>query len=312
MCYALFMHQQLNNSASFARFRYTTSELLLLVVAGGLVCTAIAHVLVSPIGASALMLAAAAIVALVHERATTRRRVRELGERLNDAASLEKLEVMGANDGTALDRALNRIIQQAREQAREASDPWPLFVQPQQPAVGEGQTVAVLVIGARQGVAEPFTPEHLGWLAQTTKAVLEASGSAKPSIQMQNDGTLLVTCGGQPAQPVTATVNQALSIAQLLSADSQLRLGLSCGVARLCTVSEVEPTLVGAPFEEATRLYRMAAAWHEYQLLCAEPIALLARAFPSQRTPLKLTHPLAPALPVYALDLSPRPVTMSA
>ncbi len=306
------MHQHFNNSVSFARFRYTTSELLLLAVAGGLVCTAIAHVLVSPIGACAMMLAVAAIVALVHERAATRRRVHELGERLNDAASLEKLEVGGANDVTALDRALNRIIQQAREQAREASDPWPLFVQPQQPAIGEGQTVAVLVVGARQGTAERFTPEHLGWLAQTTKAVLATGDSANLSIRMQNDGTLLVTCGGQQAQSVSATVHQALTIAQVLSADSQLRLGLSCGMARLCTVSEVEPTLVGAPFEEATRLYRMAAAWHEYQLLCAEPIALLARAFPSQRTPLKLTRPLAPALPVYALDLASRPVAMSA
>ncbi|PLS79856.1 MAG: hypothetical protein CYG59_11070 [Chloroflexi bacterium] len=306
------MYRHLHNRVPYTRFRYTTSELLLLAVAIGLVWTALSHVLVSPIAACAMLLAVAAIVALVHERASTRLRVRQLGERLNDVETLEKLEVVGASDVADLERALNRMIQQSREQAREAPAPLPVFAQPQAPVVGEGQTVAVLVIGARQGVVEPFTAEHLGWLAQTTKAVAQASGAENASIRMQNDGTLVVTCGAQEAQPVVVTVRQALGIAQALSSDPQLRTGLSCGTARLCTAADVAPTLVGAPFEEATRLYRMAASWHEYQLLCAEPIALLARSFSSQRTSLKLTHPLAPALPVYALDLASTPVAMSA
>ena len=104
----------------------------------------------------------------------------------------------------------------------------------------------------------------------------------------------------------------AASARALAASDPDVRFGLSCGQGRLWALPDIGPTIIGAPLEEAVRLYRMAAAWHEYRLLCAEPIALLAHSFNSQRTPLELTYHTLPTLPIYAVELQSAAIAVSA
>jgi hypothetical protein len=71
--------------------------------------------------------------------------------------------------------------------------------------------------------------------------------------------------------------------------------------------------VIGSPLEEAIRLHRLAATWHEYRMLCPEPVALLLRTrVAGHRTPLQLTAPNAPAMPVYSLDLAPGVIALGA
>lgn len=304
------MLRQMHHSAIFVRFRFTASEFLLLVAAAGLVCASVVQFVVAPVGSGAMVLAAVAIVALVHERANTRQMVRLLGERLGETPTLSKLEVGGVSDLEMLDHALNRMIQRARIQAQAADAVRPEVKAPSID-IGEPRMVAVLSIGTRNRDGNGFAVKQIESLLRTAQLAqqLDAAGL---TLHLQSDGVLFVAWGLHVQQPVTLSVRQALELVQALSSDVELRFGLSCGMVRLCSGVGVAAMPIGAPFEDSARLYRMAAAWHEYHLLAAEPVALLARPFDSQRTTLKLTHVAAPALPVYAINLTASAVAMSA
>ena len=279
---------------------------MLLVVAAGLLSAALLQLAIAPLGSGAMVLAAVAVVALVHERSSTRHTVRLLSERLSQAATLDKLEVVDTGNVAALEHALNRIIQQVREHA-EASRA------AAQPAKDDGSRMAaVLSIGVRPDMAGEWAGE---WVERVlgAPALARAITDGAATASVESDGTLVVVCGGREAQPATHSMQQALAIAQALAGEHALRFGLSCGQVRVCAAAGIAPKIIGAPCAEAIRLARMAVAWHEYELLAAEPVALLARAFRSQRTPLTLTSVAAPALPVYTLELtSNQSVAMSA
>lgn len=296
----------------FARFSLTWTENLLLCVAIILAVAAVLAVLVSSLSAIVLLLAAAAIVALVRERVTYRQTLRALAERLDDLDTLSKLEVNSSHSAGVIDQALNRAIQRAREQSRHSSSQPTLRVIPPAATADVPVTVAVLSIDLRRAESDLYTSAYAEYLAAVADAATQATRQTWASLQAQGDGTLLLTFGVQPEQPVALSLRHALDVAlTLASSFADLRFGLSCGSARLCSLSGVGQTIVGAPLEDAVRLSRMAASWHEYNLLCTEPTALLARTIPSQRTPLQLTHTAMPTLPVYALELDSA-VAMSA
>lgn len=296
----------------FARFSLTWTENLLLCVAIILGVAAVLAVLVSSLSAIVLLLAAAAIVALVRERVTYRQTLRALAERLDDLDTLSKLEVNSSHSAGVIDQALNRAIQRAREQSRHSSSQPTLRVIPPAATTDSPVIVAVLSIDLRRADSDLYTSAYAEYLAAVADAATQATRQTWASLQAQGDGTLLLIFGVQPEQSVALSLRHALDVAlTLASSFADLRFGLSCGSARLCSLSGAGQMIVGAPLEDAVRLSRMAASWHEYNLLCTEPTALLARTVPSQRTPLQLTHTAMPTLPVYALELDSA-VAMSA
>lgn len=305
------MFRSVQNPVGVTQIRLTSSEIMLVAVASGLLFAAVVNVLSDPVVAGAMVLAAVAIGALVHERVMTRRMARTLAERLNAVATLDKLEVSGANDAASLDHALNRIIQQAREQAQRTAAEWPAD-EPVTTALPVSRSVAVLSVGLRQVDRDVYGPAHLAAVAKLAAAAREACGTLPIQLDVQADATVLIAFGAAEDQPVGVSLRQALDLAQTLSGDRDVRFGLSCGTARSCQMPDEIQRLMGVPFEEAARLFRMAASWHEYQLLCTEPVALLARARPSERTTLKLTHAALPSLPVYAMSLELQAVALSA
>jgi hypothetical protein len=299
----------------FTRLRLTWTENLLLCVAIILGFASILAVLVSSLSAIMLLLAAVAIVALVRERMSCRQTLLALAERLDAVDTLAKLEVNGASSVGAIDHALNQVIQRTRERSRQWSpllQPRPLHVVTP-PAIGATPvTVAALSIDLRRSESEPYTDAYAEYLASVAELANSATRQNRALLQAQGDGTLLLVFGIQPEQSIALSLHHALDAAQTLASGfAGLRFGLSCGPARLCALPGIGQTIVGGPLEDAVRLSRMAASWHEYQLLCAEPTALLARAVPSHRTPLQLTHAAMPTLPVYALELDAA-VAMSA
>lgn len=296
----------------FTRFALTWTENLLLCVAIILGVAAALALLFSWLSAIVLLLAAVAIVALVRERMTYRQTLQALAEQLDDLDTLAKLEVNTSKSAALIDQALNRAIQRSREQSRHA-----LFSQPTLHVIPTAvtdapMTVAVLSIDLRRAESELYTSAYAEYLAAVADAAVQATRQTSALLQAQGDGTLLLIFGVQPDQPVALSLRQALNTAlTLASSFSELRFGLSCGSARLCPLPGVGQMMVGAPLEDAVRLSRMAASWHEYNLLCTEPTALLARMVPSHRTPLQFTHTAMPTLPVYALELDSA-VAMSA
>lgn len=298
----------------FARFALTWTENLLLCVAIILGVAAVLAALVSSLSAIVLLLAAVAIVALVRERVTYRQTLRALAEQLDDLDTLTKLEVNSSRSAGMIDQALNRAIQRTREQSRHASSSGhpTLHVIPPAAVTDAPMTVAVLSIDLRRAESELYTSAYAEYVGAVADAAAQATRQTWASLQAQGDGTLLLIFGIQPEQPVTLSLSYALDAALSLSSRfADLRFGLSCGSARLCPIPGVGSMIVGAPLEDAVRLSRMAASWHEYNLLCTEPTALLARTVSSQRTPLQLTHTAMPTLPVYTLELDSA-VAMSA
>jgi hypothetical protein len=299
-----------------ARLQLTWTEKLLLIVATILVCASIIALMVSSINALVLVLAAAAIIALVRERLVSRQTLLVLAEHLDTVDTLNKFEIKGSSGAGVIDQALNRAIQRTREQTRQGlSDrqPTPLRMVEAPPLVDRAVPVAVLSIDLRRCEFELYTPAYTEYLAQIIDAVNLMTRQMYTLLQPQGDGTLLLIFGSQSEQAVALSLRQALDVALMLSGSYVgLRFGLTCGSAQFCSLPGVGQTIVGVPLEDALRLSRMAASWHEYSLLCTEPTALLARAFPSQRTPLQFTHAAMPALPIYALDLDPAAVAMSA
>lgn len=306
------MLRQVHNVLHITRLHVTPSEILLLTVAAGLFCASLAQLVAAPLVAAVMLLAAAAIVALVYERWTTRRTMRLLSERLNGDDELDKREVTASADIAVLDQALNRLIQRTRAQAQVVAMQREDTASTQDQPVGQAHMVAVLSIGIYQEVNEAFTSQHLELLVHAATHAIKCNQNATLSVQLQGDGTVLVASGAKQPQPIVTSLKHVVAVAQALAADGRLRFGLSCGAARVCTLPGAAPVLVGSPIEDAIRLLRMATAWHQYRLLCTEPVALLARAYPSERTPLKLNLAALPSLRVYNVDLELMAVARSA
>jgi hypothetical protein len=299
------MFNHAHNGVIVRRFPLTLGETLLGIVALVLILAALLRVFDSPPDAILLLLASSAIGALIHERVTTRRVLTTLAERLRSAGPLPKLEVTSAASAAILDQALNQAIQRRREQSAP---------EPAAPRVGthpRTPMVAVLSIALRQDDGVPYSAERLDQLEAAAEAARKAAGPGA-LVRVEGDGTVLAVLGATENRPIAASMRQAFAVARSLAADESLRFGVSCGEATVRAFAGAETVAIGAPLEDAARLARMATAWHEYRLLCTEPVALLAREAPGHRTELKLTHPGAPTLPVYALDVQPAPVARSA
>jgi uncharacterized ferredoxin-like protein len=290
------------------RFPLTWGETILAISALLLAGSGLARMIESPTHGVLLLLAAVTLAALIHERLNTRRVIAALAERLCTLGSLPKFEVSSAAPRTLLDQALNRAIQRSREQMAEAARV--AYHQTQSVTAPVRGMVAVLGIGLRQDPTTTFGPEHLERLERVAQAVRDVDAAALARVQ--GDGTLLIIFDVGQGCPIGRAMRQALAVARKLAVDESLRFGVSCGEATIHATMTGESLVIGVPLEDAGRLARMAIAWHEYRLLCTEPVALLARDVSGQRTALKLTHPGAPTLPVYALDVQPSSVAISA
>ena len=253
------------------------------------------------------------------ERARSRRRMTRLAAQLKAVSSLEKLEVLDDPTAARLDQALNEAIQRVREQARM------LQLAPQQVSSSEAlrlldtvdgvpRNVAVLALGLgdqEQTVASHAKLEQLRQLASMIVGVAERRSAL---LQMQGNGTFALIFAAFSQESAAQSTRAAFAAAlELITAHPTLRFGLSAGMGLSCTLPGAGYTVIGAPLEEAIRLYRLAASWHEYWLLCPEPVALLLRpGVKGQRTHLKLTLAHAPPLPVYALELAPGAIALGA
>ncbi len=252
------------------------------------------------------------------ERARERRRITRLATQLKAIASLDKLEVPDDPSAGALDQALNEAIQRTREQAR--------IVQLSRQSLplgdalqlldddGAPRSVAVLALGLRdqdQAAVSSETMEHLREIAGT---VVEVAERRSALLQMQGSGTFALIFAAFSQEPAARSAKAAFDAAvELMAAHPGLHFGLSSGTGLSCTLPGAGYTVLGSPLEEAIRLHRLAAAWHEYRLLCPEPVALLLRSRASgHRTPLQLTSPGAPALPVYSLEVTQEAIALGA
>jgi len=292
--------------------RLTASETVLAVSACVLGVSALVALPSAPITGVMMLVAAAAIVALVYERFGIRRALSDVTAQLEATGPVGKLEVEVAGATYALGHALNRAIQRARTEA--ADSPFlratPADVDSD---VTESRMLAALHVGLRQGACTPYSVAHTRRIGEVVAAARDAGRNADLAIKAQGDGTLMLLFGALHEQARALSLRQALDIATELGGRfPELRFGLACGEAGICSLPSLGSAVIGAPLDDAARLGRMAAAWHEYRLLAAEPVALMARAFASRRTPLELSLAAAPALPVYALDLDPSPIALSA
>lgn len=292
--------------------RLTASETVLAVSAVVLGVCAFIALPSAPLTGVMMLLAAAAIVALVYERYSVRRALEAVAQQLDAAGPVGKLEVEVAGVTFVLGHALNRAIQRART---EAPDTQPHEAVPVDDEAGtaERRMLAALHIGLRQGACTPYGEAHTRRIGEVVAAVRDAGRDSDVAIKAQGDGTLLLLFGALHQQARAISLRQALEIAiELGGRFPELRFGLACGEAGIYVLPYLGSTVIGSPLDDAARLGRMASAWHEYRLLAAEPVALMARAVASRRTPLELSLAAAPALPVYALDLDPSPVAVSA
>lgn len=246
------------------------------------------------------------------ERARSRRRMLRLADQLKSVATLDKLEIADNPSMSVLDRALNDAIQRTREQARIlqfvplAAPSGPMLDQFAS-ADGTPRNVAVLAFGLRDQGSTPIlseTHEQLREIASTVVAVAERRAAL---VQMQGSGTFALVFAAFSQEPAGRGIGVAYATAkELIGIYPELRFGLSAGTGMPCTLPGAGYTVIGPPLEEAIRLYRLAASWHEFQVLCPEPVSLILRSNVSgQRTPLQLTSSSAPPLPVYALDVTP-------
>lgn len=272
--------------------------LLLLLCLG----SAIWQLQVLPWLSGVLLVAAMALAWLLNERVITRRSLIGLAERLQDER-LPKVESAGLVAAARLDQALNQALQRRRTEAAHA--------RPASAEAGAPTMAVVLGIGLRLEPGMSYSPHHLVRLEEVVQRTQQWLAH-EPLIHLEGDGTALVVLRVAARPAVAARLQQALELARSLATDRTLRFGLSCGDALILPRATAAPLIIGAPLEDAARLARMAVAWHEYQLLCSEPVALLARHAAGQRTELRLTHPGAPPLPVYALDLCATAVARSA
>lgn len=296
------------------RLRLTNSEIVLLIAAIGLMCAALSQIDSVPATAIMLLVGVAAIVALVYERVSTRRILDDLAERLDTTGTADKIEVVSADSSRGVHEALNRAIQRMREHTNTAEEhKQPHGFESSEIPVSRAVSVAVLSVGLRQSAVPLYSGAYMETLRVMTTSASAAANKAGALLTLQGDAMLLLTFGVSESQPTARSMEQALKTATALAMQHpDLRFGLSGGAALLCHLPDLAPTVVGTPVEDALRLARMAVAWHEYTLLCAEPVALLARTADRQRTTLQLSHVGAPPLPVYALSLAAQEIVVSA
>jgi hypothetical protein len=239
------------------------------------------------------------------ERLRARRRMAHLATQLRSVGTLDKLEVSADPSTAALDQALNAAIQRTREQAHS----WQVS-QETAPDVDEvdgvPRSVAVLALGLRDHDQGSTAPETMAQLRRIADTVVNVAESRSALLQMQGSGTFALIFAAFSQEPAARSAKAALDAAtELSTTHPDLHFGLSSGTGLPCRLPGTGYTVIGAPLEEAIRLHRLAASWHEYRLLCPEPVALLLRPYASgARTTLQLTAPNAPPLPVYTLDLT--------
>jgi hypothetical protein len=265
------------------------------------------------------LIAATFLVLLAVERARARRRMLLLAVQLQTVSSLEKLEVSHDPSLAVLDRAVNDVIQRSREQARVGDlNPQPRIDHETSLIRDEDseapRSVAVLALGLRDHDQAPVSPETMAQLRQIAGTVVGVAERRSALLQMQGSGTFALIFAAFSQEPAARSAKAALEAAvELAAIYPELHFGLSSGTGLSCRLPGAGYTVIGAPLEEAIRLHRLCASWHEYRMLCPEPVALLVRPhMASQRTPLQLTLANAPALPVYSLDIMPEVVALGA
>lgn len=236
--------------------------------------------------------------------------MRRLAAQLKSVASLEKLEVPDDPSASALDRALNDAIQRSREQERilkfaPQAVPSSAALGLLADSEGKPRSVAVLALGLRDQEQPAASAEAMEQLREIAGTVVGVAEQHSALLQMQGSGTFALIFAAFSHEPAARSAKAAYDAAvELMTAHPALRCGLSVGAGLPCTLPGAGYTVLGSPFEEAIRLHRLAASWHEFQILCPEPVALLLRPrAASQRTHLQLTATNTPALPVYSLDV---------
>jgi hypothetical protein len=265
------------------------------------------------------LVAMAMLVLLGLERARARRRMARLAAQLQSVASLEKLEVTDDSATSELDHALNDAIQRTREHARMAQyarqavpsdDALRMF----EASSEVPRSVAILALGLREHDQPAISAETMVQLRQIAGTVVSVAERRSALLQMQGSGTFALIFAAFSQEPAARSAKAAYDAAvELAAIYPQLHFGLSSGTGVPCSLPGAGYTVIGSPLEEAIRLHRLAASWHEYRLLCPEPVALLLRPYAAgQRTPLQLTSAQAPALPVYSLEILPDVVALEA
>lgn len=292
------------------RIQLTNGEKAALLGAASLLVGALVQLLNAPAMALSLLLAVVAMCAFVYERIQSRRMLLHVVDRLSADGLLSKAEVDAKVETTVIDQAINHAVQRMRHQIGRRAPHWNALDACHER--DESRTVAALSITLRRDLVEHSPTEHVARLIETVQTAFASTPDSAPFLTIQGDGTILLIFGVRVPRRIAASLQQALATAALLGADPYVRFGLGCGSARIVSLPDIDATVIGAPLEDALRLSRMAAAWHEHTLLCVEPVALLAHTNHSQRTTLTLTHAALPPLPVYALDLQPRAVARSA
>lgn len=245
------------------------------------------------------------------ERLRARRRMAHLATQLSSVGTLDKLEVSADPSTAALDQALNAAIQRTRELA-QSTQASATVVEDEPEAVP--RSVAVLALGLRDHDQSSVSPETMAQLRRIADTVVNVAERRSALLQMQGSGTFALIFAAFSQEPAARSAKAALDAAAELSvAHPDLHFGLSSGTGLPCRLPGTGYTVIGAPLEEAIRLHRFSASWHEYRLLCPEPVALLLRPYASgARTTLQLTAPNAPPLPVYTLDLAPELIALGA
>lgn len=302
-CYPAYMLKHGPPQHRVWRLHLTWMEGSLIVGAAILLVAALTQLSASPALASATLLAAVTIASLIAERISTRHTLETLADELSQGGPLRKQEIAVSGSTIALNQAINRVIQQQQRAEQE----------PESQPFEHRQTVAVLAFGLRQDAQALYTAPYAQRLAQIATLAREISRTTGAVLRTQDDGTLLLIFSAAQQHSIRTMLRDArIAAHQLATCDADLRFGLSYGQITPCPIPDLETVLVGAPIEDALRLARMAFVWHEYQLLCPEPIALVIGQTMQQRTTLELVRPTARPQPVYALDLTPRAAAVSA
>ena len=260
------------------------------------------------------MVAIAFLILFGLERARARRRMTRLATQLSSVGTLDKLEVSADPSVAALDQALNAAIQRTREQARNTQTSGELTSSLAEEPDEVPRSLAVLALGLRDYDQGSTSPENMAQLRKIADTVVNVAESRSALLQMQGSGTFALIFAAFSQEPAARSAKAALdAAAELSAAHPDLHFGLSSGTGLPCRLPGAGYTVIGAPFEEAIRLHRLSASWHEYRLLCPEPVALLLRPYATgARTPLQLTAPNAPPLPVYTLEFVPELIALGA
>ncbi len=260
------------------------------------------------------VVAATFLILFSLERVRARRRMARLATQLDSVGTLDKLEVSTDPSVAALDEALNAAIQRTREQALNAPANRETASADAEEPDGIPRSVAVLALGLGDHDQSSTSPETMAQLRRIADTVVDVAERRSALLQMQGSGTFALIFAAFSQEPAARSAKAALdAAAELRAAHPDLHFGLSSGTGLPCRLPGAGYTVIGSPLEEAIRLHRLSASWHEYRLLCPEPVALLLRPYASgARTPLQLTAPNAPPLPIYTLEVVPELIALGA